>query len=79
MNDPAALLSILGLALAVTARAGDTPCYLERSQLLSYRDAQGVEQPVRTRRDWARRRADILASMERVMGPLPGGCDYAVR
>ncbi|MCE9605739.1 MAG: alpha/beta fold hydrolase [Planctomycetia bacterium] len=36
-----------------------------------YLDANGAEQPVKTPADWERRRVQILAGMEAVMGPLP--------
>jgi acetyl esterase/lipase len=47
------------------------PVYPDKAQLLVYRDAEGKEYPVKTADDWAKRRAHILANMERVMGPLP--------
>jgi dienelactone hydrolase len=37
-----------------------------------YRDAEGRIRPVRSTRDWQRRRAEIVAAMQSVMGPLPG-------
>ena len=45
--------------------------YPDKSKLLVYRDASGTEHPVTTAAGWARRRADILANMQQVMGPLP--------
>lgn len=45
---------------------------LPRRDLLVYRNASGDIRPVRTVRDWEKRRAEILAGMQQVMGPLPG-------
>jgi hypothetical protein len=45
---------------------------LDRENLLVYRDARGVVQPVKRIEDWGQRRAAILAGMQEVMGPLPG-------
>jgi hypothetical protein len=45
---------------------------LERTNLLIYRDNKGAGLSVKTVRDWAKRRAEILRGMEEVMGPLPG-------
>jgi dienelactone hydrolase len=47
------------------------PIYPNKAKLLVYRDADGMEHPVRSAGDWAKRRADILANMQLVMGPLP--------
>lgn len=45
--------------------------YKDHSKLLVYLDENNVEQPVRTRDDWSRRRKHILAGMQQAMGPLP--------
>jgi acetyl esterase/lipase len=55
---------LFGLCLPVLA-LGDTP------SLLTVRDADGKSKPVATAADWAKRRAQILANMQEVMGPLP--------
>jgi acetyl esterase/lipase len=47
------------------------PTYPDKTKLLVYRGRQGREHPVKTAADWAKRRADILANMQKVMGPLP--------
>ncbi len=47
------------------------PDYPDHTQLMSYHDASGQEHTVTGQADWAVRRAHILASMEKVMGPLP--------
>jgi dienelactone hydrolase len=50
-----------------------TPLYPDRGNLLVLRNSDGREQPVRKRSQWERRREHILANMQKVMGPLPGG------
>jgi dienelactone hydrolase len=57
-------------ALAATSSAAEPPFYPDKARLLVYR-VDGREHPVSTAADWARRRADILANMQQVMGPLP--------
>jgi dienelactone hydrolase len=47
----------------------------DHRKLLVYRDDRGRELPVRTRADWSRRRAHILAGMQEAMGPLPSRKD----
>lgn len=47
------------------------PVYSEHQDLLYFLDANGQKQPVKTRADWERRRAHILANMQVVMGPVP--------
>jgi dipeptidyl aminopeptidase/acylaminoacyl peptidase len=43
-----------------------------RDQLLVYRGQVGKSTPVKSPEDWAKRRAEIVRSMESVMGKLPG-------
>jgi acetyl esterase/lipase len=57
-------------ALAAPALPAQPPGNSDRTNLLVYRDANG-KHPVKTAADWARRRAQIVAGMEKVMGPLP--------
>lgn len=45
---------------------------LPRDRLLVYRDEQNQQTPVKTIADWQRRRAEIMAGVEAVMGKLPG-------
>ena len=45
---------------------------LARTNLLLYRDSKGAVRPVKSVRDWSKRRAEIVRSMEAVMGALPG-------
>ena len=56
---------------------GETQQRLARTNLLVYRGNQGAVLPVKSVRDWPKRRAEILRGMMEVMGPLPGkdkGC-----
>jgi dienelactone hydrolase len=77
MKSCLALLLVLSQACAAqpVVAAGQTtagPARLDRNRLLVYRDRQGQPQPVKSVRDWERRRAEIVRAMESVMGPLPG-------
>jgi len=45
--------------------------YPDHSRLMYYLDSEGREYPVKTVADWAHRRRDILAGMQRAMGELP--------
>jgi fermentation-respiration switch protein FrsA (DUF1100 family) len=49
------------------------PGYPDHTKLLVVRDSKGAETPVKTPADWDVRRAHILAHLQEVMGPLPGG------
>lgn len=53
------------------APAAPAPLPLNRTNLLVYRDAGGIERPVTSVRLWQRRREAILEAMQDVMGPLP--------
>src|SRR5438876_9529186 len=44
---------------------------LVRTNLLLYRDTKGAVRPVKSVPDWSKRRAEIVRSMEAVMGALP--------
>jgi hypothetical protein len=68
-------LVCLGLAAAHRAAAADpeVPRYPDHSRLMVVRDASGEETPVKRVADWEVRRAHILAHLQAVMGPLPGG------
>jgi dienelactone hydrolase len=67
---------VCGLCLAFdSAHAGcraDEPIPRERdhSSLRSY-DDRGEERPIKSPADWAIRRREVLAGMQRAMGPLP--------
>src|SRR5688572_20276314 len=43
----------------------------DHSELMVYRDAEGALEPVKTAKDWAKRREQILQGMQEAMGPLP--------
>jgi len=60
------------IALAWPGFAAAPAGRLDRENLLEYRNDQGQVAPVRSLADWQRRRAEILAGMQQVMGPLPG-------
>lgn len=45
---------------------------LDRDKLLFYRSATGEVVPVQSIADWQKRRAEILAGMQEIMGKLPG-------
>ena len=49
------------------------PAYRDHSRLMVVRDAQGALAKVESLRDWNIRREHILAHVQEVMGPLPGG------
>ena len=67
------LLSLLAPLHNVTA-ADVAPAFarLPRTNLLVFHDRSGAVEPVKSRRDWQKRRAEILRGMEAIMGPLPG-------
>ncbi len=44
---------------------------LDHSELLTYQDANGETRPVKSAKDWAKRREQILAGMQEAMGKLP--------
>lgn len=77
------ILSLACLFIMVTSLQAAKPATrLDRDKLLFYHDAQGNVQPVKTTADWQKRRAEILAGMQQVMGPLPGKekrCPLAVK
>jgi pimeloyl-ACP methyl ester carboxylesterase len=50
---------------------------LDRENLLEFRDDKGAIAPVRSIADWQKRRAEILAGAQKVMGPLPGAAKRA--
>lgn len=64
------LTAVAWFPLAVLA--GETRARLPRENLLLYRDGGGGIKPVKSVRDWEKRRAEIVKGMETVMGKLPG-------
>jgi len=67
-----ALMSRDPFGCGLGADADPHPPRLERSNLLLYRNSNGEVRPVKSVRDWQKRRAEIRRAMEEVMGPLPG-------
>jgi dienelactone hydrolase len=67
----AMLLSLAACFPAPGDEAQPAPTYPDHMNLLLWRDAKGVEHPVKTPQDWERRKAHIRANMQAVMGPLP--------
>lgn len=68
-----ALLTLLSATVPPGAPpAVAPPLYPERNRLLVLREPGRAERSITTRAEWARRRAQILAAMQQVMGPLPG-------
>jgi dienelactone hydrolase len=65
---PCGGLLLLVVAMVASARAER----LDRENLLQVRGPDGAVTAVRSAADWARRRAEIRAGVEAVMGPLPG-------
>ncbi len=63
-------LMLLLASAGVTAAGAAPPDYTDHRQLMVWRDATG-EHPVKTKADWAKRRAHILQGMQQAMGPLP--------
>src|SRR5213593_5067431 len=54
------------------SNASESQQRLVRTNLLMYRDNKGVVRPVKSVRDWLKRRAEILRGMKEVMGPFRG-------
>src|SRR3954451_6147757 len=59
------------LGLTIGAAAESPPTYPDHFKLLEWRDAAGAAHPINTAADWQKRRADILANMQVVMGAMP--------
>ncbi len=75
-NTRTTLLCALWAASLVSAAPPGTPglpSYADHTNLLVIRSRSGEETPVRTPAEWQVRRAHILAHLQEVMGPLPGG------
>src|SRR3954465_2490233 len=65
------MLICLWLA-GVSAWAGTTWERLPRTDLMVYHDSRGAVAAVNNRRDWEKRRSEILKGCQDIMGPLPG-------
>ncbi len=61
-----AIVSLIG-----ASKLNGAPLYPDKQHLLWWRDSRGFEHPITEPRDWEKRRAHILAAMQRVMGELP--------
>lgn len=68
----AVLASAIWLADLAGAAEANPPTRLPRTNLLAYHNAQGEVAAGKSRSDWQKRRREILAAMQEIMGPLPG-------
>jgi hypothetical protein len=59
-------------ASSAVAESTQSQTRLPRANLLVYHGQHGELLTVETKRDWQKRRAEILRGMQEVMGPLPG-------
>ena len=76
-RDPGYGVGLAGTAAgrsnAASAEAeSNSATRLDRQNLLQYRGADGDVHPVRSLEDWPKRRAEILAGMQEIMGSFPG-------
>src|SRR3954469_8596178 len=62
----------LSALFAMSVTAGAKADRLDRENLLQYHVTPDRVAPVKSTSDWQKRRAEILAGMQSVMGPLPG-------
>jgi dienelactone hydrolase len=67
-----ALPCLIGFDAHCESGTSESAPRLARTNLLVYRDSKGAVVPVKSARDWPKRRAEILRGMNEVMGPLPG-------
>ena len=58
---------LLGLSFIFWAFQNDS----RKSDLLSYKDASGVDRPIIKRADWKKKREQIIEGLEQAMGKLP--------
>ena len=58
-------------AAAVPPPSARPPFYKDKQNLLYYLDSRGDRREIHRTSDWEKRRRDIVANMELVMGPLP--------
>jgi dienelactone hydrolase len=66
----ARLIVLLSLVVGTIAKGDDAPVGVHQNPATFVAD-DGQRKPVTTVAEWERRRADVLAQMQRVMGPLP--------
>jgi hypothetical protein len=69
-RGPGVIAAVVLLGLAMTAEGQERR--LDRANLLEYRAPNGDIRPVRTVAEWTIRRAEVLAAMQSIMGPVPG-------
>src|SRR5437879_11620182 len=50
----------------------DPPSRLPRTNLLVYQNRKAEVVPVKSKADWLKRRAQIIAGVQTIMGPFPG-------
>ncbi|HWQ92647.1 MAG TPA: alpha/beta hydrolase [Clostridia bacterium] len=62
----------LALGAPVSAAPSQTPNRLPREDLLLYHARHGEVMRAKTKAGWLKRREEVLAGMQQVMGPLPG-------
>ncbi len=55
-----------------TSATNNSSTRLDRTRLLLFHDTEGNVVEGKTKRDWQKRRTEVLAGMQKVMGPLPG-------
>ena len=64
-------LAVALCCAASVVRSDEAPTYRNHSRLMVVLDEKGMQQPVRSKEDWARRREHILSGMQQAMGKLP--------
>lgn len=65
-------LFICSAVFATNSKIARGASRLDRTDLFQFHDAKGNVVQGKSKRDWLKRRAEILAAMQKVMGPLPG-------
>lgn len=64
--------SALAFSRCLVAAETTSHARLSRTDLLVYHNRRGEVRAIKSRADWAKRRAEILRGAESIMGPLPG-------
>ena len=73
MSNPGEMRNVVILILSfVTSMVVLPTPRLPRENLLVYRDDKNETQPVRSMKDWQKRRAEFVRGMQEIMGKLPG-------
>ncbi len=68
----AGVLLLLTASLCSADSSAPVATRLDRANLLLFHNSRGKVAPVKSVRDWQKRRAEILRAMQEIMGPLPG-------